>query len=70
MNDKQKLIDIIFQIGLTIHTEYDKCFKGKSIEEVAEWIRCQLTGCGYHTEPCGASWGILTNKGESLESKK
>jgi hypothetical protein len=57
MEDKQKLIDICFQIGLTIKSS--DTLKSMSIEELATWIAKQLRECGYDTEPCGASWGIL-----------
>ncbi len=57
MNNEQKLIDIMFQIGLMIHQ--DHWFVGRSQEEVAEWIQLQLKECGFETEPCGASWGVL-----------
>lgn len=55
--DKQKLIDIMFQIGLTIHT--DPYFKDKTEYEVVTWIAGQLRDCGFDTEPMGASWGVL-----------
>ena len=57
INREQKLIDIMYEIGLTIHT--NKWFKNKSQEEVAEWISGQLRGCGFKVSPCGASWGVL-----------
>jgi hypothetical protein len=60
-NDIQKLIDIVFEVGLTIHQndQLEKMTK----EEVANWISTQLRLCGYDTEPIGSSWGVLkTNK--------
>ena len=57
MTNEQKLIDIMFQIGLTIHNH--KWFKDKDNEEVAEWIRDKLNGCGFEVEPVGASHGVL-----------
>jgi hypothetical protein len=59
-SNEQKLIDIMFEIGLMIHTH--TWFKDKDNEEVCEWIRGQLDGCGFHTEPCGSSWGVLINR--------
>jgi hypothetical protein len=50
----------MFEIGLMIHTH--TWFKDKDNEEVCEWIRGQLDGCGFHTEPCGSSWGVLINR--------
>ena len=59
-NNEQKLIDIMFQVGLTIH-QYES-FQKMTKEEVAEWIAKQLRDCGYDTEPMGASWAILKTK--------
>ena len=77
MNSKEQLlIDIMFSIGLTIHDSHKtnitrtrgddipNWFKGKSQEEVAQWIREQLNLCGFEVEPCGMSHGVL--KKESL----
>lgn len=57
MNNEQKLIDIMFDVAMTMHQ--NPWFIDKSQEEVAEWLRGQLKACGFETEPCGASWGIL-----------
>jgi len=57
---QQELIDIMFQIGLTIH-QYQS-FQKMTKEEVAEWIAEQLRICGFDTEPMGASWAILKNE--------
>lgn len=55
---EQKLVDILFQCVLTWHM-YAKSFDGKSNEEMAQWVAEQLRGCGFPTEPCGSSWGVL-----------
>ena len=57
MYNEQKLIDIMFQIGLMIHN--NSYFKNKTNEEVCAWIRSQLEQCGFETMPLGSSWGIL-----------
>jgi len=57
MSKEQQLIDIMFQVALTMHN--NPWFVGKSQEEVAEWVQKQLKDCGFETEPCGASWGVL-----------
>ena len=57
MHKEQKLIDIMFEVGLTIQS--DPWFKDKTQEEVAEWISSQLNSSGFSVTPCGASWGIL-----------
>lgn len=56
-SNEQKLIDIMFQIGLTIHN--NEWFQEKTNEEVAEWIANQLRECGFDTQPMGCSWGVL-----------
>lgn len=56
----QKLVDICFQVALTINNPaYRKTFKKMTREQTAEWVSKQLEGCGFKTEPCGASWGVL-----------
>lgn len=56
-SNEQKLIDIMFEIGLMIHN--NEWFNEKSNEEIAEWIREQLKMCGFDTKPIGSSWGVL-----------
>jgi len=59
--DKQKLqdlVDICFEIGLTVRSQSDY-FKNLSQEDTAKWIASQLEQCGYPTSPCGACWGLL-----------
>lgn len=59
-SNEQKLIDLIFEIGLTINDKkYRNFFKGKNNEEVAKWIADILKELGFETYPCGGSWGIL-----------
>lgn len=74
MSREQELINIMFSIGLTIHDSHTtgitttrgddipNWFKEKSQEEVAQWIREQLNGCGFEVEPCGMSHGTLKEK--------
>ena len=52
----QKLIDIMFEVGLMIH-QYSETMGSR--EDVAKWIAAQLKLCGYDTQPMGASWGSL-----------
>jgi len=52
---EQQLIDIMFQVALMCAER----MHGKSNEEIAEWVAHQLRECGFDTEPCGASWGVL-----------
>lgn len=56
-NNEQKLIDIMFEIALTIHN--NPYFINKNNEEICDWIRDQLKKCGFNTQPIGSSWGIL-----------
>jgi hypothetical protein len=39
-------------------------FRGKSIQEVAEWTAGQLRDCGFPTVPCGMSWGVLVDESD------
>ena len=57
-NNTQKLIDIVFEIALTMKENTD-WVKDATNEEIAQWVSKQLSSCGYHTVPMGASWGIL-----------
>jgi hypothetical protein len=68
MKKEQELIDLCFQIALTISDKrYRETFDKMSMEERAEWVRKQLSECGFKTHPCGSSWGVLDNE---IEIKK
>ena len=58
VSNEQKLIDLIFEIALTIS---DKNFplRNLSNEEKGRWIADQLRKSGFDTNPVGASWGVL-----------
>lgn len=65
-NVEQKLVDLCFQIALTI-SDTGKDRNGDPItlyklstEERAKWIARQLELCGIHTRPVGSSWGVIT----------
>lgn len=66
---EQKLIDIMFQIGLMIHSPCNRegtddaknWFATATEEDVANWIAENLRACGFDTEPIGMSWGVLKN---------
>ena len=60
-DEKQKLVDICFQIAITMNM-YPDGFKDKSKEEIAEWVAKQPDMCGFPTKPCGMSWGVLDRK--------
>jgi len=55
---EQKLVDIAFQLVGTagFHLEW---FSKQTQEQRKAWVAEQLAGCGFHTKPVGASWGIL-----------
>lgn len=55
--NEQKLVDIAFELALTMHEH--PWFIGKTKEQVANWVAERLAGCGFETEPCGSSWGVL-----------
>ena len=56
--NEQKLIDIMFQIALTISGSPEH-FRDKTNTQIAEWVTKQLRDNGFDTEPSGMSWGIL-----------
>jgi hypothetical protein len=60
--DKQKLVDIMYQIAMAAASG----MHGKNNEEIAEWVTAQLRGCGFDTYPCGSAWGVL--KTSALEN--
>ena len=55
----QKLVDICFEIGLTIYGDERGFFKNCTMEQAARWIAIQLRECGFPTHPVGACWGSL-----------
>jgi hypothetical protein len=55
---KQDLVDICFEIAMTVADRPD-VFSSMSRQEIAEWTAKQLKMCGFPTQPCGASWGLL-----------
>ena len=60
-NREQKLVDLCFEIGLSLST------LGKmSISEKADWI--ELWYCGFKTKPVGSSWGVLI-KGDENDNR-
>ena len=60
MNEQQKLIDITFGMIMTMHDKAHRhIFNKMSQEELAAWVRKQLSGCGFETTQVGSSWGVL-----------
>lgn len=57
-NREQKLVDIMFQIGLMLSSPLYK-MRDLPEEEKASWIVKQLEACGFPTYPSGMSWGVL-----------
>ena len=58
ISNEQKLVDICFEIALTIQ-EYPSDFQELSSEDMAKWVASQLAIAGFNTTACGSSWGIL-----------
>lgn len=65
MQTKQDLVDICFQIALTVKSNAK--LKKMSNEKLAEWVADQLRAFGFDTTPVGSSWGQLINKEHSNE---
>lgn len=57
-SNEQKLVDICFQLALTMR-KHNEHFNKLTIEETAEWVAKQLNDCGFPTTPMGMSWGVL-----------
>lgn len=60
---ERKLVDICFEIGLTIHE--NSYLKNLPQDKVAGWIAEQLEKTGFKTVPMGASWGYLIDTNET-----
>lgn len=63
---EQELVDLCFQIALTISEKPQRVFRGrgKSLRDLpndakAAWVAEKLANAGFTTRPVGASWGIL-----------
>lgn len=54
---EQELVNIMFQIAMTVRDS--DVLQKMDNEQLAEWVRNQLSACGFETEPVGASWGVL-----------
>lgn len=55
---EQKLVDIMFEIVFTIK-DNPTWSSSLTNEEMAEWVRNQLWGCGIEVDPVGSSHGLL-----------
>lgn len=53
--ETSELMEILFQVAIVAAER----MHGRSAQEVAEWAASQLEACGFKTQPCGMSWGIL-----------
>lgn len=60
-NKEQQLIDIIFEIALTINNNRN-WFQNKSDEDVCAWVKQQLELCGFDIVSIDGSWGVLKNE--------
>lgn len=58
MSREQQLIDLMFQVALTLSDNKLNCRKWDTATK-ADWIAEQLRAVGFDTTPCGCSWGIL-----------
>lgn len=59
ISEKQRLIDLVFEIGMITRTNAEY-FNKISVEEYAAWIADQLREHGIETTPRGISWGVLS----------
>ncbi len=56
MSNEQKLVDIVFAVGLRIQSDPSRF---SSLDETAIWIANCLKACGFETKPMGSSHGVL-----------
>jgi hypothetical protein len=65
-SNEQKLIDLMFEIGIKGYGwGYDchsKNASKKNNEQIADWIAKGLMDIGFETTPIGSSWGKLKTK--------
>lgn len=66
MSREQKLIDIVFEVALTIRNS-QRLKNHTTQDELAEWVAKQLRECGFDTKPVGSSWGVLTGDRQDRE---
>ena len=57
--DNQKLLDILIQCTMMVHTH--KYFDNKSCDQVGAYIREQLKGCGLNTVAMGISHAVIVD---------
>ena len=62
-DEKQKLIDVCFQIALLVSSE--PSFRELNEEAMADWVAHQLAGIGFPTKRMEISWGVLVKSDES-----
>ena len=63
----QEEINTLYNLTILIHEHewFGKVKGRRDRNEVQEWVAKKLASChGIYTVPCGASWGVLTNKDE------
>lgn len=68
MEEKQKLIDICFELVMTAYTWPQ--FQKQPREKIGKWVADQLNECGFRTHPIGMSWGVLIEDDELYKKLK
>ena len=58
--DPQELLEVMVEITMMVHTQ--KYFKGKTPNEVGDYIREQLDKCGIKTIPMGMLHAYLVDE--------
>lgn len=60
---EQQLVDVCFEVAMMLNDpKYREGFSKMSNEQLAGWVAKQLKSCGFDTQPCGSSWGVLTTE--------
>jgi hypothetical protein len=60
----QKVLDIMFQVSMTIQNER-AIFDKMSNDDLANWINEQLASCHIPVQPVGSKWAQIQQKAQN-----
>ncbi len=58
---EQKLVNALFATAISAKTN-SQWFEEHSVNEIAEWMRDQLTQIEVYTNPVGSMYGLIVDK--------
>lgn len=59
MSKEQKLIDLMFEVALTVRDRCVASIGAPTREEVTVWVSDWLRQSGFEMRPSGSAWGVL-----------